>query len=80
MPTTGRIVSFDDNHTVVLEVTLDDGTVLPIKSCGCVIGTMPDEIRDSILRKIRAREIHSRRGQEMHRARLAAKWPMLVFG
>jgi len=79
MPTVGRVVSFDEHHSVALEVTLDDGTVLPIKSCGCVMGT-PEEAHDLLLRKIRTREINSGPGSTMHRERLAAKWPMLVFG
>ncbi len=79
MPTIGRVLSFDAHHSVVLEVTLDDGTALVPKSCGCVMGT-PEEAHDLLLRKIRAREINSGPGGSLHRARLAAKWPMVVFG
>ena len=79
MSTTGRIVSFDEHHVVVLEVTLSDGTVLEPKACGCVMGD-PTDAHDLLRRKIRNREMNSGAGQDLHRARLADKWPMRVFG
>ena len=80
MHTTGRVLSFDDKRALELEVTLDDGTTLPAKSCGCFHATTAAECLDAIKRRIRAREIHSARGQELHKERMAAEYPMEVFG
>ena len=80
MRTQGFVVKFDKKRRVVLSVTLSDGTVLPTKSSGCLKATTPEECEAEIRRMIRAREVRSVQGQEIHKARMATAYPMLIFG
>ena len=80
MPTVGELIRCGPDRRAVLKVTLEDGTELPPKSIGCPKATTREEFRAEILRKIRSREINSVRGQELLRARLRLKFPLVVFG